>query len=249
MAKGTIKIGTSGWSYKHWKGIFYPEDLPATQWLSFYTKHFTIAEINTSFYHLPRVKTVEGWVEKVPARFDFCPKISRYLTHMKKLHEPEEPVQRFFDVFTPMYSRLGPVLVQLPPSLKFDAERATHFYRLLHNQYRSFSFAMEVRHESWLAEESLALMKANNISFVIAEAKDKIRFPYAEVVTAKNIYVRFHGPEQLYASSYTEAQLRHYADLFLEWKSNGHHIYAFFNNDISGHAFRNAKQLEAMVAG
>src|SRR5687768_16229548 len=197
---GTIHIGTSGWSYKHWKDIFYPPRLKQTEWLAYYSQYFYIAEINTSFYHMPKHQTVLNWIEKAPTGFKFCPKLSRYITHMKKLKEPEEPLQRFFDVFAPMQSVMGPVLVQLPPSLKFDYDRAEYFYQLLQNEYKAYEFVMEVRHDTWLQDDSLNLMAKYNIGLVISQS-DGV-FPYSEMVTAKNIYIRFHGPKELYASGY-----------------------------------------------
>jgi len=183
MRNKKINIGTSGWSYKHWKGEFYPEEMKPTDYLLFYTEHFDTTEINSSFYHLPRRSTVEQWVEKTPKKFRFCPKISRYITHIKRLHDPEETVARFFEVFEPMKEKMGPVLVQLPPSLKFK----------------------------------------------------------------KNIYVRFHGPKELYASSYSDKMLKGFADKFKHWVSEGHSIWAFFNNDVHMHALHNGKTLQQML--
>src|SRR6478609_7365479 len=122
MNDQSIHIGTSGWSYKDWKELFYPKGLKTTEWISYYAITFRITEINSSFYHLPKRQTVEGWVNKVPPDFLFCPKMSRYLTHIKRLKEPEESLERFFEVFEPMKNNMGPVLIQLPPSLKFEYE-------------------------------------------------------------------------------------------------------------------------------
>jgi len=235
-----IHIGTSGWSYKDWKGKFYPEKLKPTDYLSFYAQHYKVTEINSSFYHLPLASTVHKWVEQVPDDFLFCPKISRYLSHMKKLHDPEEPLERFFDVFKPMKKKMGPILIQLPASVMFDATTDEIFYEILMRKYPEYEFAMEVRHESWYSDESLDLMKKYNIAFVIAQSE---RFPYKEYITAKNIYVRFHGPKALYASSYSDHILKEYADKFLLWEQEGHRIWAFFNNDINGHALANTSKL------
>jgi len=235
-----IHIGTSGWSYKDWKGKFYPEKLKPTDYLSFYAQHYKVTEINSSFYHLPLASTVYKWVDQVPDDFLFCPKISRYLTHMKKLHDPEEPLERFFDIFKPMKEKMGPVLIQLPASVMFDVTTEEIFYDTLMRKYPDYEFAMEVRHESWYSDESLDLMKKYNIAFVIAQSE---QFPYKEFITAKNIYVRFHGPKALYASSYSDQVLQEYADKFLLWKKEGHHIWAFFNNDINGHALNNTSTL------
>ena len=164
---------------------------------------------------------------------------------MKKLKEPEEPLQRFFEVFDPVRSVLGPVLVQLPPSLKFDYDRADHFYRVLRKEYRKYSFVIEVRHNTWLDEDSLTLMSKYNVGFVISQSGNV--FPYSEAVTAKNIYVRFHGPGYLYASPYSDEMLHEYAGKFKRWAKDGHVIWAFFNNDVHGHAFRDAQKLMALL--
>lgn len=245
MHKPAIHIGTSGFSYKHWKEIFYPEDLKTTEWLLFYPERFKITEINASFYHLPHVKTTEAWNKKVPKDFMFCPKMSRYLTHMKKLNDPEESLEKFFDAFAPLKRKLGPVLIQLPPSLHFHSAKAEHLYKLCKRRYRYYSFAIEVRHQTWLSEENIALMKQYNIAFVISQSG--VNFPYAELVTADNIYVHFHGPEQLYASQYSDEQLHHFGGLFKQWKDEGHSIWAFFNNDVFGYAFQDAKRLQNMI--
>lgn len=241
MTAGKIHIGTSGWSYKHWKEVYYPEKIKATEWLKFFSKEFHTTEINTSFYHLPKPETVTHWVENVPRGFKFCPKISRYLTHMKKLHDPEEPLQRFFEVFAPAHKHLGPVLVQLPPFLKYNEEVVEHFFKVLKTAYRAFKFALEVRHETWLEQEPIDLMKKYKIAFVISQSGD--RFPYEEFVTAKDIYVRFHGPGKLYASSYSDEMLQSFADKFKAWQQDGHNVWAYFNNDLFAYALQNARTL------
>ena len=239
--KGSIHIGTSGWSYKHWKHIYYPDKLPSAKWLNFYAKQFSVSEINRSFYRLPTATTVTTWMQQVPPGFIFCPKISRYLTQFKKLNDPEEPLQRFFGVFDVMRHQLGPILIQLPPTLGYHRDKSEYFFNVLKKQYSTYKFALEIRHESWLEKEPIALMKKYKIAFVISQSKDE--FPYAEHVTAKHVYVRFHGPEALYASSYSDDQLNYYAKLFLQWKADGRNVYAFFNNDVSGYAVRDAQRL------
>ncbi len=236
-----IHIGTSGWSYRHWKELFYPPNLSSTKWLSYYAARFATTEINSSFYRLPSEETVLKWKEQVPAGFLFCPKMSRYLTHMKKLREPEEPLQRFFSVFEEMKNQMGPVLIQLPPMLTFTYDVAENFYRLLHQHYHHYRFAVEVRHDSWLKQESLTLLSKYDIAFVISQSANF--FPYAEVVTATNIYVRLHGPAELYASSYSDVALKEYAKKFTQWEKGGHEVWAYFNNDIGGHAVKDAARL------
>lgn len=245
MATGKIYIGTSGWSYKDWKGVYYPEKLKATDWLLFYTNDFDIVEINASFYRLPKRETVENWTAKVPADFRFCPKMSRYLTHIKRLKEPEEPLERFFSIFEPMKEKMGPVLIQLPPSLKFDYDITEHFFKLLKKKYKAYEFALEVRHETWMHNDALGLMAKYDIAFVISQSG--VGFPYAEMVTAKNIYVRFHGPEKLYASLYTDAMLKEFAKKFKKWMKEGHDIWVFFNNDWFTYAIQNGRTLKKMM--
>jgi uncharacterized protein YecE (DUF72 family) len=240
-----IHIGTSGWSYQAWKGSFYPQKLPSTQWLQHYATFFDSTEINGSFYRLPSVETVVKWTQTVPDDFLFCPKMSRFLTHMKKLREPEEPLERFFSVFEPMKRKMGPVLVQLPAMLAFHYDIAEHFYRLLKFTYHPYAFVMEVRHNTWLSEESLTLMTKYNIGLVVSQSGNV--FPYSEMITAKNIYVRFHGPEALYASAYSDDMLQAFAQKFRAWVAEGHEVWAYFNNDIHGYAPEDAQRLQEMV--
>ena len=243
--KPGIHIGTSGWSYKHWKGIYYPAALPSTKWLDFYAQTFRATEINASFYRIPKEDTVIKWMQHVPKGFRFCPKMSRFLSHMKKLHDPEEPLERFFNVFAPMKKMMGPVLVQLPAIVKFNYDLAEQFYALLKKQYRSYEFVMEVRHDTWMQQDSFTLMTKYDIGFVISQSGHN--FPYAEMVTAKNIYIRFHGPAELYASSYSDKMLNAFAGKFKEWVKQGHVVWAFFNNDIHGYAVEDANRLMAMT--
>jgi uncharacterized protein YecE (DUF72 family) len=160
---------------------------------------------------------------------------------MKKLRDPEEPLHRFFGIFEPLKKKLGPVLIQLPPMLHFNYYVTEPFYSLLKQEYGGFEFVVEVRHPSWLAEESLTLMAKYDIGLVISQSEN--HFPYSEMITAKNIYVRFHGPAALYASPYRDKELKYFAQKFKKWNNEGHIIWAFFNNDIHGYAPRDAQRL------
>jgi uncharacterized protein YecE (DUF72 family) len=239
--KEQIHIGTSGWSYKHWKEIFYPKGLKNTDWLPFYAESFRCTEINSSFYRIPKKEVVEEWVNKVPSDFLFCPKMSRYLTHLKRLHDPEEPLEHFFEVFEPMKKQMGPVLIQLPPTLKFNSELAENLFSILKKDYKPYRFALEGRHPTWLEKESIDLMTKYNIAFVIAHSGHE--FPYGEFVTAENIYIRFHGPEQLFSSRYELDFLQKFGRLIKSWKKENHSVWAFFNNDVHGYALVNGWQL------
>lgn len=243
--KDKFHIGTSGWSYKHWKGFFYPDEMKPKDYLRYYSKFFKTTEINSCFYRLPKMSEVENWMSEVPKGFKFCPKISRYLSHAKKLKEPEQSLDRFFSVFGIMKKMCGPVLIQMPAQAQFNYERTEYFYDQLKTSYSDFDFAMEARHETWLTDESFGLMKKYKIAFVIAQSGD--RFPYSEMVTAKNMYVRFHGPEGLYSSSYSDEMLRSFADMFKQRINEGHVVWAFFNNDVGGHAWNNGQKLIEMM--
>jgi uncharacterized protein YecE (DUF72 family) len=241
-----FRVGTSGWSYKHWAGgVFYPADVKSAKWLEYYLTQFDCTELNASFYRLPEAKTVDGWRERVPADFKFCPKLSRWITQLKKLKDPAEPLKTFFDRFEPLRERLGPVLVQLPPNFGYDAARTEFFYTLLREHYAAYRFALEARHESWFSPASLDLMRQYRIALVIADSGT--RFPHNETITADWTYLRFHGPDGLYASNYAPEQLAGYADKIKAWLEQGLQVWAFFNNDAQGYAPKNARQLRDLV--
>lgn len=243
--KDHIHIGTSGWSYKHWKGRFYEAGVKPAAYLTYYAREFGCTEINASFYGLPTPETVEKWTESVPDDFRFCPKMSRYMTHIKRLREPEEPLERFFAAFAPLREKPGPLLVQLPPNMKYDAARAEHFFRLLAGKYMAHDFVLEVRHPSWLEDAALDAMAQHGVGLVISQSG--VGFPYSEMVTARTVYLRFHGPAALYASPYSEELLEEYAGKMRHWRDEGHHVWAFFNNDVHGYAVDDARRLRALV--
>ena len=247
MAEGKIHIGTSGWHYKEWRGDYYPREVRAADWLSFYTKDFKTTEINNSFYRLPSKEVVTAWMKTVPKDFRFSPKFSRYLTQFKKLNDPQEPFERFFSIFEPMRTKMGVILLQLPPQLPFKEEKTQHVFELINQKYKKYRFAIEVRHDSWICKEAFKLMRDYNIAFTISQ--QGVGWPYAEELTAKHVYVRFHGPKELFASAYSDAQLKHYAEKFKEWAKKGHTIWAYFNNDVHVDAVYNAQKLISLLEG
>lgn len=245
MPHARIYIGTSGFSYGHWRQSFYPQGTKAADYLAYYAQHFNTTEINSTFYTTPRQTTVENWVTKVPADFKFCVKMNRYITQLKKLNDPEEPLERFFTAIEAVKPLCGPVLIQLPASLPFNYDKTEHFFSLLRTTYTGYSYAIEPRHTSWFNDDSLSLMTKYEIAFVISQSNNK--FPYAEFVTANNVYIRFHGPDALYASGYSDEMLAEYAGKMKQWASEGHTVWAYFNNDINAHAIVNAKTLLSLV--
>jgi uncharacterized protein YecE (DUF72 family) len=244
--KASIHIGTSGWVYPHWRGKFYPNDLPQRSWLKYYARYFDTTEINASFYRLPTRSTVESWQDTVGPRFHFCPKISRFITHAKKLNDPEQAVPRFFDVFGLVAKQAGPVLIQLPAILGFNEQKVRNFFEYLHAHYRDFKFSLEARHAAWTETPAIALLKKYRIGWVIADSGT--RFASAELVTARHIYLRFHGPDGSYATHYTKKMLTAYAAKCRQWQTAGHTVWAFFNNDVHGYAIKNALTLKELLA-
>lgn len=243
--KGSIHIGTSGWVYPHWRGIFYPSGLPQRRWLEYYSGQFDCTEINASFYRLPAPETVEKWKNTVGKGFYFCPKFSRFITHAKKLNDPEQAVPRFLEVFNAMAGSVGPFLIQLPAMLPFNKEKTGRFFAYLRAHYGDFQFSLEARHASWMEAGAVGLLRKYRIGWVIAESGT--RFASAELVTANHIYLRFHGPDGRYGTSYDEPALRACAKKCLSWKEKGHAVWVFFNNDLNGYAVENAHSLQNLV--
>lgn len=245
MAKAFV--GTSGWSYPHWgDGVFYPKGLHSGDWLSFYAQHFTTVEINFSFYRLPKKEIFEGWREKTPSGFCFAVKASRFLTHVRRLAQPEEPLRRLWQNAQGLGSKLGPLLFQLPPSLPYGKERLAHFLRVLSEQRSGVRFraALEVRNATWLSAECYDLLSAAEVALCFSDWPD---LKVEEPVTASFLFIRRHGPEVLYASKYSEEQLRQEVHRIRYWLDRGKDVYIYFNNDANGWAVEDARTLAQLL--
>lgn len=244
MAKNICKIfiGTSGWQYGDWSdGVFYPPDLSNKDWLKYYSGHFKTVEVNASFYHQMSAKTYQKWRETTPKDFIFSVKISRFLTHIKKLKEPKEPWRRFIKNAKELKEKLGPILVQLPPNFKANAERLENFLKIAAKKHK---LAFEFRDEGWFCDEIYAILKKHGAALVIADSKE---WPTPEKITADFIYIRMHGPAGLYSSKYTAKHLRNLADKIKTWKKKAREIYVYFNNDTEGYAVENANELGQLL--
>jgi len=238
-----VFIGTSGWHYKHWRGLFYPPKFPANQMLDFYAQHFDTVELNNSFYHLPLPTSFDRWRDSTRRNFVFAVKGSRFITHMKKLKDPESSTDRFFDVAERLGSKLGPILFQLPPHWKLNLERLEEFLQALP---RGHQYVFEFRDESWIVKEAFDVLRRFNAAFCIHDLAN-MRTPLE--ITADFSYIRFHGPgEAKYQGSYSKRELKEWSDRINEWRRQLKGIYVYFNNDIGGHAVRNAKTLKELVA-
>ena len=240
-AHGKFFIGTSGFSYKHWRGIFYPEELPQGKWLEFYTQNFDTVEINSSFYHLPRPSTCENWRNRVPEGFIFAMKASRFITHIKRLKGIEEPIRNFIEVIQPLREKLGPILFQLPPGMEKDIPLLKNFIDTLPG---GFCYVFEFRNDTWYDDDLFCLLDEKDIAFCIHD------FPKRASpceVTGSFVYIRFHGVSQAYSSFYSDGELETWAEQMKNYLKTGKDVYAYFNNDIHVHAVENAKTLEHLL--
>lgn len=207
---------------------------------------FSTVELNASFYRLPQIEVVKMWAKQTSEDFVFCPKLSRYITHIKRLHDSEEALKEFIHRFRPLKKKLGPILIQLPPSFKFDRKKLSPFFQLL-AKYRTFDFVLEARHSSWIVDEALELLSHYKIGWVIADSGSK--YPTLKEATSENVYFRFHGREKLYGSSYARRELLPFVKFAQQSLKEGKWVFAFFNNDNKGYAVKNAVTFEQMVRG
>ena len=232
-----LRIGCSGWTYKDWKGPFYPAGTKDRERLEYYATRFDTAEINASFYRLPSEAMVEGWARRVPAGFSYAWKVSRFITHNKKLKDCEDSVALVFGRMAPLGEHLGPALIQLPPQLRRDDERLAGFLKLLPKGGRH---TVEFRHASWYAPGVFALLADFDAALCIS---DHHSAPAPWEVTASWLYVRGHGPGGRYRGRYPETELAGWAAQIASWRGEGRDVYAYFDNDIKSAAPFDAEAL------
>ena len=238
-----LRIGCSGWSYKHWKGgVFYPERLKAKDELAWYATRFDTAEINGSFYRLPPETMVDGWRERSPEGFLFAWKASRFITHMKRLLDPIEPLELMFSRTALLGDKLGPILFQLPPSMQRNDQRLESFLEVLPPGPR---YAFEFRHPSWYVDEVFACLAGRDISLCLS---DHHHAPAPWVRTASWVYVRGHGPGGRYWGRYPDATLQDWAGRIRAWRAEDRDVVCYFDNDPEGAAPRDADRLKQLTA-
>jgi uncharacterized protein YecE (DUF72 family) len=237
----TVRIGTSGWEYAHWARRFYPSDLSRDRWLEYYAAEFETVELNNSFYRLPGADQFSVWGDRVPHRFRFAVKASRYLTHLKRLREPKEPMRRFWTRARHLGPRLGPVLYQLPPRWKPDIERLQAFLAVVPDDRQ----AIEFRDRRWYSEGTLRPLAVAGVALCLHDMPGSA--PAPEPV-GPFVYVRFHGAGTKYGGSYSPQRLTAWADRIAGWATDGLAVWAYFNNDAAGHALRDADRLRRLVA-
>jgi uncharacterized protein YecE (DUF72 family) len=253
-SRGQLFVGTSGWDYD-WEE-FYPQDLPTRGRLAFYARRFRTVEVNYTFYHLPRRTTYEAWASQTTDSFLFSLKLSRFITHIKRLGGTQEAFGEFLDRATTLGTKLGPLLVQMPPSFRLDVPQLDRFLAEAHEARRehglgSLRLAFEFRHPTWFGRDAapaLDVLARHGAAFACGHSS---RYPYpdTEPLTADFTYLRFHGPDEMFASAYGRRGLRHWVPLVQKWLHDGLDVFAYFNNDVAGHAVRDARALLALVEG
>ena len=236
-----IKIGTSGWNYQHWKGAFYPDQLTPREWLKYYMRHFETVEVNNTFYKLPGKNVFRDWYEMTSECFVFSVKASRYITHMKKLKDPVQPIRTLIGNVTILKDKLGPLLFQLPPRWKNNPERLALFLKAMPDDLR---IAFEFRDESWWNPRITGILADNNASFCIYELAGR---QSPKWVTADFVYIRLHGPSGAYEGSYSIRVLSDWAAAISGWNRKGLSVFCYFDNDQCAYAVRNAQILKKMT--
>ena len=236
-----LLVGTSGWVYPHWRGIFYPEDLPQKEWFSHYSRFFDTVEINYSFYQLPSRETFESWEQMAPPGFVFTVKANRFITHVKKLKDPQESVGRFYENLSGLGEKCAAVLYQLPPHWKLNLDRLREFLEVVPKRYR---LVFEFRDPLWLTEEVYLLLR--NSGAVLCSADSPV-FPSPRITTADFAFFRMHAGSGTSSPKYTKKELKKLTGEVGEHLEAGRDVFVYFNNDYKGFAIDNALTLKDLV--
>jgi uncharacterized protein YecE (DUF72 family) len=238
-----IRIGCSGWNYAHWRERIYPKGLPPKRWLEHYATLFDTVEINSTFYRLPKVPAVRGWVEQTPDGFHFAVKMSRYITHIRRLGGLETGIPLFYERIAPLAAspKLGPVLWQLPPTFKRDDDRLRSTLAALVGGRHCFEF----RHPTWYDPEVYDLLRRHGAALVLP---DSPKYPFRQLeLTADWTFVRFHHGTRGRGGNYSETEIREWAERIAGWRDAGIDVYAYYNNDWEGYAVKNGLRLRELL--
>lgn len=237
-----LYVGTSGWQYAHWKRVFYPEKLPQRLWLPYFAERFRTVEVNNTFYNLPPKSVFEHWRRTAPRDFVFALKMSRFLTHLKRLHDPEEPARRFLERARGLGAKMGPILIQLPPRFSLDVERLAG---TLERFPPSVRVAVEFRDESWFTAETRALLERHRAALCLADSPRRKQPMWR---TAAWGFVRFHEGKGAHAPGYERDVLRRWVERIAELWPAGDDVFVYFNNDAKGYAIRDAVTFAELAA-
>jgi uncharacterized protein YecE (DUF72 family) len=241
VAQHEIRVGCSGWQYRHWRGRFYPRELPTDAWLEHYATTFDTVEVNNSFYRLPEADAFAAWARRVPPDFCFAVKASRYLTHLKRLREPREPLDRLWSRAARLGPHLGPMLYQLPPRWDRNLDRLRDFVAALPRDRRQ---AIEFRDPSWYHADVYEVLVEGGVALCLHDMPGSATKPEP---VGPFVYVRFHGASGKYRGGYSDDELRTWAGRLREWADDGRSCFAYFNNDVGGHAPRDAVRLRELI--
>jgi len=232
------RVGTSGWRYDHWRGAYYPDDVRGLDELRHYAEDFNCVEINTSFYGLPSTRTLKAWRDAVPDGFRFTAKMSRYLTHMKKLKDPEESVRNFYSRMEALDDCLAAVLFQLPPRWHRNPERLESLLDILPEEGPTPVF--EFRDPDWITGDVTDILRRHGAAFCIYHLDGH---PSPKIVTSNMVYLRLHGPGGPYEGEYGDKGLAPWTGAISAWRRTGKEVFAFFDNDTDAAAVRDAGRL------
>ena len=229
-------IATSGWYYREWKGAFYPADLPSSRWFKHYAQQFDTVELNAPFYRPPKLATVKNWKSNAPENFRYSVKVNRAITHEKRFQGTQELIREFYQIADVLGPKMGCFLFQLPPNFEFTAERLDLILSQLNPAHKN---VLEFRHASWWVPEVFAALQKYKIIFCSVSAP---KLPDDLIVTADDIYARFHGPKRWFYDPYSDETLTAWADKISASKAKAAWIY--FNNTADGSAIANARTFE-----
>jgi uncharacterized protein YecE (DUF72 family) len=234
-------IGCSGWFYWHWKGKFYPEDIPQSRWFRHYTETFTTVELNAPFYRFPQLSTAKSWYRNAPPDFTYTLKVNRTITHIKKFKGTTRLIKDFYKLGDELKEKMGCFLFQLPPSFRYSESKLQEILRQLDPAKKN---VLEFRHESWFVEEVYEELKKRGVIFCIVSSA---RLPDTFIKTADDVYIRFHGPASRYSSNYSNKELQTWAKRIR--RSHAKSVWAYFNNDYNAYAPQNALYLRQLLQG
>jgi len=246
-----VFIGTSGWHYDDWTKLFYPPEITGYHELTFHAGHFTTVENNSSFYRIAQEGTYKTWDRMTPDSYRFSIKLNKFITHEHKLeltNDVKDTIGNILSSTQVLGDKLGAILIQLPPSFKVDLQVLDNFLAFLRDvidsQQYHFDVAIEFRNKYWFNDETYGVLRKYNVALVAGQSS---RYPMAREVTADIAYIRMHGPEKLFDSSYTTEQLEEWADYINKISPSVKRVYVYFNNDFHGYALDNAKELQRIL--
>jgi uncharacterized protein YecE (DUF72 family) len=240
-----LHIGTTGWQYPDWKETFYPKDMNPGDYLEHYSTEFNAVEINSTYYQLPKSEAVAGWYRNTPKNFLFCPRLIRALTENHELNTNENLLKAFLGHFITLELSLGPIIVEIPPSISLEHPHVLPFLDMLGGFSHSYTFVIEARHLSWANPKAAEMCETRGLAWSISDFCGQ--FPTIQKTLSNNAYLRFHGTNNIDQSNYSHETLGHCAEKAKQWLSENKQVFVFFNNHFGGHALENAREFQSLM--